>query len=50
MVVQDLLVNGASTASGSANIIPLAPGANDITIEVVAFDGTRKTYLVRVIR
>ncbi|MDF2939253.1 MAG: hypothetical protein K0Q90_4626, partial [Paenibacillaceae bacterium] len=50
MVIQDLLVNGASTASGSARIIPLAPGANDITIEVVAFDGTRETYLIRVIR
>ncbi|WP_181592890.1 cadherin-like beta sandwich domain-containing protein [Paenibacillus sp. YN15] len=50
MMVQDLLVNGASVASGSVSIIPLIPGTNEITIEVAAFDGTRKTYLVRVIR
>lgn len=50
IVAQDLLVNGVSVASGSARTIPLISGTTDIVIEVVAFDGLRKTYHIYVIR
>ncbi|OMD37089.1 S-layer homology domain-containing protein, partial [Paenibacillus odorifer] len=44
-------VNGTTVTSGAASgAIPLAEGANSITIEVTAADGTTKTYTVTLTR